>query len=70
MPHIVIPMHYKIPGRTAANTPLAPVDDFLNAAANAPWDAVQHDTDSSLTLTKDTLPKGTEVVVLTAGRVG
>lgn len=55
-PHIVIPMHYSLPGLTIK---LDPVDKFLKEMGVAKAEAV-----SSLKVTKSTLPEETQIVLL------
>lgn len=61
-PRIVIPMHYQT-GKVNLN--LRPIDDLL--ALFAPAQIVRHDS-PSLTISADSLPSETTILVLTAGR--
>jgi L-ascorbate metabolism protein UlaG (beta-lactamase superfamily) len=55
-PRVVIPMHYKTP---KAEYPIAPVDDFLKDKKN-----VKRSVSSEAEFTRATLPKDTEILVL------
>jgi len=68
-PHVVIPMHYKVPGMSDAHLPITTVDPFLHADGREPWDSVQRLDTSVLTVDVDHLPNGTEVDVLTAVKI-
>jgi L-ascorbate metabolism protein UlaG (beta-lactamase superfamily) len=55
-PRITIPMHFKTP---KIRLPLAPLDDFLRGKKN-----VHHQHASEITLTRETLPKEPQIMVL------
>lgn len=55
-PRIIIPMHYLIPG---LSLPIAGVDDFLKGKKN-----IKRIDSNTFTVTKETLPEETEIVVL------
>lgn len=64
-PSIVVPMHYNMPGMSAAFRELAPVDAFLNQIGKEGVVPAE-----KLTATPESLPDGLEVVVLRAGSAG
>jgi L-ascorbate metabolism protein UlaG (beta-lactamase superfamily) len=65
-PHVVIPMHYRIPGMTEQDLPLATAEPFLvGDGAPTPWQDIKRLNTPVLLVDADHLPSGTEVDVLT-----
>jgi L-ascorbate metabolism protein UlaG (beta-lactamase superfamily) len=68
-PHVVIPMHYKVPGMSRSNTPLTTVEPFLDANGNPPWSEVKQLDSPMLMIDADHLPANTEVDVLQVAKI-
>lgn len=68
-PHVVIPMHYKIPDMTRTNLPIETEASFLDGDGQEPWSTVHHLHTPVLLVDADHLPGKTEVDVLDAVRL-
>lgn len=69
-PRVVIPMHFNVPGMSRANSPLVTEKPFLDAGEDSPpWSKVKRVGSPMLLIDADHLPVGTEVDLLTVGRM-
>ncbi|HEX2952016.1 MAG TPA: MBL fold metallo-hydrolase [Armatimonadota bacterium] len=63
-PHLVIPMHYKVPGMTEQDLPITTEEPFLHVDGSAPWKEVKKLDSPILMVDANHIPASVEVDVL------